>query len=309
MTPHRPFRFGVQAAFTPTAEEWTDLARRVEALGYSTLSVPDHIGGRFAWAPALMAAAAVTTSLRVGTLVLDNDFRHPALTALEAATLDVLTGGRLELGIGAGWMLEDYTSSGIPFDPPGVRVARLEESLQIIKPLLRGESVTFSGTYYQVTDLQGSPGPVQQPSPPIFIGAGGKRMLALAAREADIVGIAPPALPQGGIDLDIAAESVERQVSYLRDRAGERIGNIELHMLNQYLDVTDHPHDSIEAKADEWGLNAETITDSPHMLIGSIESIVDTLLERRERFGFSYIAVRPPVMEAFAPVVHQLHGQ
>jgi probable F420-dependent oxidoreductase len=256
-----------------------------------------------------MAAAAATTSLRVGTLVLDNDFRHPALTALEAATLDVLTGGRLELGIGAGWMLEDYSSSGIPFDPPGVRVDRLEESLRIIKPLLRGESITFRGTYYQVTDLQGSPAPVQQPSPPIFLGAGGKRMLALAAREADIVGIAPPALPQGGIDLDIAAASVERQVNYLRERAGDRINAIELHMLNQYLDVTDHPRDSAEEKANEWGLPTETIADSPHMLIGSVESIVETLLERRERFGFSYIAVRPPVMEAFAPVVHQLHGK
>jgi probable F420-dependent oxidoreductase len=309
VTSQRPFRFGVQAALTPTAAEWTDLAKRVEALGYDTFSVPDHIGGRFSWAPALMAAAAATTTLRIGTLVLDNDFRHPALTASEAATLDVLSNGRLELGIGAGWMLEDYTSSGIPFDSPGVRVDRLEESLKIIKPLLRGESVTLNGTYYQVTDLQGTPAPVQKPSPPIFLGAGGKRMLALAAREADIVGIAPPALPQGGLDLDIAAESVARQVSYLRESAGDRINDLELQMLNQYLDVTDHPRDAAEAKAEEWGLSVDVITDSPHMLIGSVESIVETLLERRERFGISYIVVRPPVMEAFAPVVSQLHDK
>jgi probable F420-dependent oxidoreductase len=303
-----PFRFGVQAAIAESGTQWTELARQVESLGYETFSIPDHIGGRYAWAPALMAAAAATSTLRVGTLVLDNDFRHPTLTASEAATLDILSGGRLELGIGAGWMLEDYEKSGIPFDQPRIRVDRLEESLTIIQGLLRGETVSFHGKHYHITNLEGTPRPVQQPHPPILIGAGGKRMLALAAREANIVGLAPPALPQGGIDLDIGAEAVSRQVEYLREQAGERMQSIELQMLNHFLQVTDDPREAAESKGSEWNLPAKTIADSPHVLIGSVESIVETLIERRERYGISYVVVRPPVMEAFAPVVKRLRG-
>lgn len=308
LTEHKPFRFGVQAAIAGSGREWTELARRVEALGYDILSIPDHIGSRFAWGPALTAAAAATTTLRVGTLVLDNDLRHPALTATEAATLDILSDGRLELGIGAGWMLEDYIPTGIPFDPPGVRVDRFEESLQIIKGMLRGDSVTLAGTHYQVSDLEARLDTVQKPHPPIFIGAGGKRMLRLAAREADIIGLAPPALPQGGIELDIGADAVARQVTYLREHAGERLAEIELEMLNQFLEVTDNPQEAAERKADEWNLPVETVTDSPHMLMGTVESIIETLIERRERYGISYVHVRPPVMEAFAPVVARLTG-
>ena len=205
-------------------------------------------------------------------------------------------------------MLEDYTSSGIPFDPPQVRVDRLEESLRIIRPLLRGESVSYEGQHYNVANLIGNPAPLQKPHPPILIGAGGKRMLALAAREADIVGIAPPALPQGGIDLDIGAPAVAAQVEFFRAKAGERINSIELQMLNQFLEVTDDPLGAAERKALEWDLPTSTITDSPHVLIGTVDSLVETLLERRERYGFSYIIVRPPVMEAFAPVVARLNG-
>ena len=298
----------MQAAIAGSGGEWTELARRVEGLGYDILSIPDHIGSRFAWAPALMAAAAATTTLRVGTLVLDNDFRHPALTATEAATLDILSDGRLELGIGAGWMLEDYIPTGIPFDPPGVRVDRLGESLKIIMGMLRGEAVTLSGTHYQVADLEARLDTVQKPHPPIFIGAGGMRMLRLAAREADIIGLAPPALPQGGIDLDIGADAVSRQVAYLRDYAGERLDSIELQMLNQFLEVTDQPQEAAQRKAAEWNLPVETIADSPHMLMGTVETIIETLIERRERYGISYVHVRPPVMEAFAPVVARLKG-
>jgi probable F420-dependent oxidoreductase len=308
LTEHHPFRFGVQAAITSTGKEWTELARRTEALGYDILSIPDHIGGRFAWAPALMAAAAATTTLKVGTLVLDNDLRHPALTATEAATVDILSDGRLELGIGAGWMLEDYIPTGIPFDPPGVRVDRLEESLRIIKGMLCGESVTQSGKHYTVANLEARLDIVQKPHPPIVIGAGGNRMLRLGLREADVIGLAPPALPEGGIDLDIGAEAVARQVNYLREQDNGRLASIELQMLNQFLQVTDDPDSAAEEKGLEWGLPSETIAGSPHVLIGSVESIIETLIERRERYGISYVVVRPPVMEAFAPVVARLAG-
>ncbi len=185
---------------------------------------------------------------------------------------------------------------------------RLEESLKIIKGMLRGEAVTLSGTHYQVADLEARLDTLQKPTPPIFIGAGGKRMLRLAAREADIIGLAPPALPQGGIDLDIGADAVSRQVAYLRDYAGERLDSIELQMLNQFLEVTDQPQEAAERKAAEWNLPVDTIADSPHLLMGTVESIIETLIERRERYGISYVHVRPPVMEAFAPVVARLTG-
>lgn len=308
MTHPRPFRFGVQVGSTGSAEEWREAARRAEALGYDILLAPDHIGGRFAYAPALMAAAAVTTTLRIGPLVLDNDFRHPALTASEAATLDVLSEGRYELGIGAGWMLEDYERTGIPFDPPGVRVSRFQESVRIIKGLFGDEPVTFSGEHYTVTDLEGFPKPAQQPHPPLLLGAGGKRMLSFAAREADIVSLIPLALPQGGLSLAVDAQSVADQVDHLRAAAGERFNEIELNILNQVLEVTDTPRPSVEALSERWGLSPEDIEESPHVMIGSVESIIESLLERRERFGISYVVIRLVAMEEFAPVVARLRG-
>lgn len=308
MTHPRPFRFGVQVGSTGSAEEWREAARRAEALGYDILLAPDHIGGRFAYAPALMAAAAVTTTLRIGPLVLDNDFRHPALTASEAATLDVLSEGRYELGIGAGWMLEDYERTGIPFDPPGVRVSRFQESVRIIKGLFGDEPVTFSGEHYTVTDLEGFPKPAQQPHPPLLLGAGGKRMLSFAAREADIVSLIPLALPQGGLSLAVDAQSVADQVDHLRAAAGERFNEIELNILNQVLEVTDTPRPAVEALSERWGLSPEDIEESPHVMIGSVESIIESLLERRERFGISYVVIRLVAMEDFAPVVARLRG-
>ncbi|MBA2454593.1 MAG: TIGR03621 family F420-dependent LLM class oxidoreductase [Chloroflexia bacterium] len=309
MTHQRPFRFGVQVAQASSGQEWQETARKVEANGYDRLLLPDHIvGGQLAFGPALMLAAAATTTLRVGTLTLDNDFRHPALVASEAATLDFLSDGRFELGIGAGWMLEDYEKSGIPFDPPGVRVKRFEESVGIIKRLLSGEVVDFDGDYYKITDLEGFPKPVQQPRPPILFGAGGKRMLKFAAREADIVGLAPPAAPQGGIELKIDAASVENQVEYLREQAGERAGALEIQMLNQYLAFTDDPQSTAQDLSERWELPAGTVLESPHIIIGTVDSVVEKLIAERERFGISYVVVRGPAMEDFAPVVARLSG-
>ena len=174
----RPFRFGVASVETASGSAWTEFARRAEALGYATLLVPDHYLNPLTPVPALMAAAAVTTTLRVGCTVFANDFRHPALLAKEAATIDLLSGGRFEFGLGAGWLKDEYDQVGIPFDPPGVRVARMEEGLRVIKGLWGEEPVTFAGAYYTISGLEGTPKPVQRPHPPIYVGGGGKRLLS-----------------------------------------------------------------------------------------------------------------------------------
>ena len=189
------FRFGVTLPGLPTAEEWIGWARQAEDFGYDIALIPDHFGEQLAPLPALMAAACATSILRVGTLVLGNDYRHPVMVAKEAATLDVLSNGRFELGLGAGWMLSDYRRSGMPFDRPGIRVSRLEESITVIKGLLGPGPFSFEGTYYRISDLDGYPKPVQQPKLPILVGGGGRRMLKIAAREADIIALHPSLAP------------------------------------------------------------------------------------------------------------------
>lgn len=177
------FRFGAAVSEAESAEKWDELARRVEDWGYSTLLLADHIINPWAPLPALVAAAAATTTLRVGTMVIDNDFRHPAMLAKELATIDFLTEGRLEVGVGAGWLKQEYEAAGIPFDPAAVRIARLAEAVTVIKALWRGEPVDFSGDHYSITDLTMTPSPVQTPHPPLMIGGGGHHVLRLAARE------------------------------------------------------------------------------------------------------------------------------
>src|SRR6266550_2451379 len=198
----RPFRFGVICEHMQSAEEWVTKARQAEEYGYSTLLIRDHFirepfGDQLAPLIALMAAANATKTLRVGSLVMDNDYRHPVMLAKEAATLDLLSGGRFELGIGAGWLRSEYEQAGMVFEPAGVRVSRLEEAIQVLKALFADQPITFAGDHYTITNLSGFPKPTQRPHPPILVGAGSKRMLALAAREADIVGILPKALPEG----------------------------------------------------------------------------------------------------------------
>lgn len=307
MTTKHHFRFGMQIRAAGTRREWAEKVRKTEALGYDILLTPDHIGERFAYAPALTAAAAATTTLRLGTLVLDNDFRHPALLAAEAATLDLLSDGRFELGMGAGWMGDDYTISGIPFDSPAVRVGRLEEAVHIIKDSFGDAPVTHHGEHFTINGLVGYPRPVQQPHPPILLGAGGKRMLAIAAREADIVGLISPGLRQDGLP-DVSGETVAKQVAYLRECAGERADEIELNILLQRLVVTDNTQSALDEVSREWGIAVETLRESPCVLIGSTDQIVDTLRCRRERYGISYYVTRDLHMEEFAPVVSALGG-
>src|SRR5437762_1258584 len=200
----RPFRFGINVRTAASQAEWADKARKVEALGYAVLLVPDHLADLLAPFPALAAAAAATTRLRVGTAVLNNDFRHPALLAREAATLDVLSDGRLELGLGAGHMQAEYEQAGLVFDSGGTRIERLAEAVVIVKRLLEGKPVTFAGRHYRVTDHTIHPRPVQRPRPPIFIGGHAPRLLTMAAREADIVGLTGIAFRAGGTQPDVS---------------------------------------------------------------------------------------------------------
>lgn len=305
----RPFRFGISVFQSDTAAEWQDKARKVESLGFDVLLIPDHIGSPLlAYAPALMSAAAATTTLRVGPFVLDNNFRHPAFVARDAATIDLLSDGRYELGIGGGWQPNNFQRSGVPFETAGIRAGRLEESVRIIKALLKGEPVSFQGQHYNLDELPGFPQPVQQPLP-IFMGAGGPRMLNLAAREADIIGVTPPALPEGGLRLAVEAENVERQIERLRDVAGERFSGIELNVLLQRVAVTDDRQAAAEEVGAQWEKPAADLLASPHMLFGTHQQMADDLRQRREHFGFSYISIFERDLESFAPVVALLRGE
>jgi probable F420-dependent oxidoreductase len=308
----RPFRFGVQASNAADAASWTAVARQVEALGYSTLTMPDHFDQQLAPTPALMAAAAVTTTLRIGALVWDNDYRHPVVLAKELATLDVLSEGRLEIGIGAGWLATDYASSGIPYDSSRVRVDRFEEGLAVINGALSCAPFSFSGEHYAITDFTGSPRPVQSPRPPILIGAGGKRMLTIAARHADIVGI-NGTLTAGVVGPEaiatMTAAAVDGKVDTLRAAAGPRLADLELNVRAFIVRVTTERKAVMEQIAGFVQADPMMVADSPFALVGTPAELVDDLLRRRERWGISYVIVGADDVEPFAPVVAELAGR
>lgn len=311
----RPFRFGVQNVAAASRREFVEKARKVEALGYSALLAADHFSDPYAPIAALAVAAEATTSLRVGSLVFGNDFWHPAVLAREAATLDLFSEGRFELGIGAGWHPPDYERTGLPFDPPGVRVRRLEESIQILKGLFADEPLTYSGAHYSVTDLNGVPKPVQKPHPPIHLGAGGKRLLSLAAREADVVGFSVQRSRDGTPDLgSVTAEGTLERVRWVRHAAGERFERLELSMLCAFTEVTDERRGMAERIVDtmelaEFGMTGGQLLEAPQALIGTADQIAEGLRERRERYGISYVVVFERSMDEFAPVVARLAGE
>jgi len=311
-SPPRPFRFGVQANGTGNREEWVELARRVESNGYSTLTMPDHFGDQLAPVPALQCAADATSTLRLGALVYDNDYKHPVVLAKELATMDVLSDGRVEIGLGAGWMVSDYEQSGIPYDPPGVRVSRFIEGLTVIKGALADGSFSFAGEHYTVTDYDGTPKPVQSP-PPVLIGGGGPRVLTFAAREADIVGI-NATLTSGAVDAStfdsMTAAAVDAKVDVVRRAATEagRIDDIEMNLRAFMVFVTDDVEQALGTLAEFTGAPEEVIADSPFTLVGPVDRIIEQLQHRRERWGFSYVIVGQNDVEPFAPVVAALAG-
>ena len=308
----KPFRFGVNVRTAGSGADWADKARKVEALGYSVLCVPDHLAELLAPLPALAAAAAATKHLRVGTAVLNNDFRHPVLLAREAATLDVLSDGRLELGLGAGHMQSEYEQVGLAFDPGATRVERLEEAVVIVKRLLEGEPVTSGGRHYRVTGHTIHPRPIQRPRPPVFIGGNAPRLLTVAAREADIVGLTGITFRRGGKEPDVSdfrASVVDERVRLVRETAGDR--SLELNALVQRVIVTDDRRKAAEELAvGRWAqLRPEEILESPYVLVGTEDRIVEDLQARRERWGISYVTTHELFMDALAPIVARLVGR
>jgi probable F420-dependent oxidoreductase len=283
-------------------------ARHVEALGYHTLVMPDHFGARFPVAPALVLAAEATSQLRVGSLVYDNDFRHPALLAQEVASIDLLTDGRFEFGLGAGWLKSEYDAAGLPFDDGGTRVERMAEALHVVKALFSATPVTYEGRFYKLTGLTGSAKPKQEPHPPVLIGGGGRRLLTLAAREADIISIMPRSRRDGsGLeDADASPEAFTRKVAWIRDAAGSRFSAIELNTLVQTVVITDRPRDAAARLAKEYVMELDEVFETPLVLIGSVDQIAEALERRRERFGLSYITVFEKDLENLGKVINRL---
>ncbi len=273
--------------------------------------MPDHFTDQLAPVPALMAAADATTRLRIGALVFDNDYKHPVVLAKELATMDLLSSGRVEIGIGAGWMISDYEAAGMTYDRPGVRVDRFEEAVAIIKGVLADGPFSFSGEHYTITNYDGKPLPVQRPHPPILIGGGGKRVLNIAAREADIVGV-NGSLHAGVVGPEalgtMTLEAVTERVGWVREFAGDRIDDIELNIRAFFVSVTEDPDSVVEGIASMFSVESSMVENSPFALIGSVYSITEDLVRRREQLGFSYIIVGPDDIEPFAPVVAALTG-
>jgi probable F420-dependent oxidoreductase len=287
--------------------DWPSFARRIEAIGYGGLVMADHVvGNALSPFPALAAAAAATTTLRIGTLVLDNDFRNPLLLAREAATVDVISNGRFELGIGAGWHGRDNESLGISYDPPRARVERLAEAIPLIKRLWTEDEVTHTGTYYRHHRAHSGPAPVQRPHPPILVAGGGDRILELAVNAADIIGVVPRTRRDGSPDRPAYSwETAADRFAYVRRLLGDR--DVELNTLIFGMTVTDDRPAAIAELATRMeGAPAEMIDRSPFFLVGSLAEMRTQLQRVREAFGVSYFNVRGEHVEAFAPLAKEL---
>ncbi|MEU8360676.1 TIGR03621 family F420-dependent LLM class oxidoreductase [Nonomuraea sp. NPDC048882] len=299
----RRFRFGAVVREAASAKEWADKARRLEETGFDVLLVPDHlVGPRFAPIAALTAAACATTRLRVGTLVFANDFRHPAVLAKETATLDVLSGGRLEVGIGTGWMAGDYAGAGLELAPPGVRIERLREALAVLRGLWGEGPFHFEGRHYRISGLDQRPKPVQRPGPPLVIGAGGARMLRLAAEEADVVNIGTRVLPDGsGPDAaDGGRPALLAKLAAVREAAGDRYPRLELG--TSVMQAGELKPEETWSAADSSALDG-----TPQVLLGTRHDIADKLRYWRDEHDISYFVVHHERdLAAFEPVVEEL---
>jgi probable F420-dependent oxidoreductase len=313
VTKTRPFRFAVQATRAKSGAEWRDLARKAEDLGFSTLFVADHYLGRgpasreasqppqhLAPIAAMATAAAVTRTLRVGCRVFCVDYHQPAVLAKEAATLDLLSDGRLEFGIGAGWSEPEYRAMGIPFEPAARRVTKLAEVVALVKAHWAGEELAEKGEFVTVTGYAGLP--VRRPPPPIMIGGGRRRVLSLAAREADIVSIAN--VPFGGSP----HEEALRRLTFVRDAAGERFASLDIESSPFFTEITDDTDAALARVAELMRISPEGLLDHPNVLIGSAAEIADRLRERRETLGVNYVSVQQAQLESFAPIAAALTG-
>jgi probable F420-dependent oxidoreductase len=305
-----PFRFAVQQASASTAEEWAALARRAESLGYDLLVMPDHLGHQLSPFAALAAAAAATTRLRIGAFVFANDYRHPLMLAREAATLDVLSGGRFEMGMGAGWMTSDYRELGMTYDPAPRRVDRLEEAIPLVKRLLAGETVTHRGEHYQMERASAGVPTIQKPRPPLAIGAGGPRMLKLAAREAEIIGLIPGFSERGWHLFGQATEkATAEKIGRIKEAAGDRFERLEINVWLASAGLAGSGNSLLGSAAAATMGAATAVYGSPYVLYGTLGAVRERLLRRREALGISYYTLPSRSMESMAPLVEALAGK
>jgi probable F420-dependent oxidoreductase len=323
--PHRPFRFGLQAFEATSAEQWFDLARRVEDLGYATLFSSDHYFGPGAISDAtghrpvdlapltsIAMAAAVTTTLRVGCRVFACDFHHPVVLAKETATLDMLSGGRLEVGLGAGWVRDEYEGLGVPMAPAGERIAKVAEYAELLRAHWSGEQLDVDTPHTHASGFAGLPRPVQQPGPPIMIGGGAPKILGVAGRHADIVSLNfdNSSGRLGGASVaSSGADATANKIEWIRAGAGDRFDRIEIEIGGYFVAVGDGASAALEAMAQRFGVDPAEFATHPHALFGSVDQICETLLERRERYGVSYVTVAQRYLDEFAPVVAALAGR
>jgi probable F420-dependent oxidoreductase len=311
----RPFRFAAEVHSTATRAEFVDAVREVEGLGYSSVMMSDHLVDQFAPISALSVAAAVTSTLRIGTFVFNNDLRHPVVLAQELATLDRLSDGRLEIGMGAGWNVPEYEAAGIPYDPGATRIDRLAEAVTIMKGLFGDGPIDFEGRFYRVKGFTDFPRPIQRPHPPFLVGGGSPKLLRFAAQNADIVGIAPRVLPDGSADvMGCTLAGSEKKIAIIREAAGPRIDQLEINSYPSFsAKVTDDARPAAREVADRlrsrYGveLSEQDILESPHVFIGSVASLVEKFQKLRERLGINHILVGDDYRD-FAPVVERLSG-
>ena len=311
----KPFRFLAEARAVATGRELAETARRAEGIGIDTLVIPDHLIPQLAPIPAMATIAASTERLRVAGFVLNNDLRHPAVLAQDLATLDVLSSGRLDVAIGAGWNRPEYEAIGIPFDPTPVRQARLEEAIAVLKGCFADGPFSFTGEHYTITDYDAHPKPVQQPHPPFLIGGGGRRTLALAGREAQIVGLAPRILPMGAGDpASVTVAATAEKIGWAREAAGDRADQLEFNIYPSMteISVTDHARREAQELSERLHarsgvtVSADELLASPHIFIGSVDGLVEKFIHLRDELGISSIMVGE--VDELVPVVERLAG-
>jgi len=326
---HKPFRFSVQSFNTDSPASWRELIAKTEALGYSTFFLADHFLSRgpamdatyhppqlLAAVPAIAMALEQTRTLRVGCRVFCNDYHLPVILAKEAATLDYLSGGRLEFGIGAGWIRNEYEAVNLPFDAFPERLSRLAEFVHAYKAFMSGEPLDIDGESIRWSGFSGTPAPAQQPWPPLMIGGGSRKILEFAGREADIVSLnfnnragmlGPDGMASG------LAGATARKIEWIKNGAGSRFGELELEIGAYNTIITDQQQPTAAAIGEALGMSAGDILSHPHCLIGSVDYICEELERRREAYGISYVAVLDDgennMVEAFAPVVARLAGR
>lgn len=310
MSTSRTFRLAMQMTSMPTGAAWLDLARRFEDDGYDTISMPDHLGPQFAPVPALAAVASVTSRVKLSMFVLANDFRNPAVLAKEITTLDVLSNGRVELGLGAGWNAAEYAQQSVTFDKPSVRIERLAEAVSILRRAFAGERFSHEGAHYRVTDLDVLPRPVQ-PRIPFVLGGGARKMLTLAGQVGDVVGIATNnslRTKEVGGSTGLAEDVVAEQISWVRDAAGLRMADVELNIRVLGVAVRPTREEGAEALAPELG-DPEMLLRSPFVFVGPVEAIAEQMHRYREQLGISYYTVSQRHGDQLAPLLPLVSGR